>query len=160
MWRRFLITVLTCFVGGLALGALLVWTVQVEVRAQLRSEDADAAPSVAWYSPSTPVLASDEGVVLNFVRPDRATDFEALVAQLKEAPAFAHWHVARSTEHSPDGSIVYLLTADTQRPGESRDLLLALSRAFPTDGVALYARFMHACTSKQKVVSLTPAIVQ
>src|SRR5688500_2357608 len=39
----------------------------------------------AQAAPTTRLFASDGGMVLNFIKPDKGADFEAVIAKLKEA---------------------------------------------------------------------------
>ena len=153
--RRFLPRVAACFAGGVAIGLLLVWLVHVEVRVQL-----DRQPD--WFealgsAPTAPVLASRNGVVLNFVKPDHVMDFEALVAKVREAPGLVDWKVLRARQPAPDGSIVYVFATEQPR-SENDDLLMTLSQAFPDESLALFSRYAKACASTQKVVRFTPIV--
>jgi hypothetical protein len=139
--------------------------VHVEVQVQLRAQE-PTIETTTWYAPSAPVLASEDGIVLNFVKPDRVADFEAVTAKigaalsgdagLRRYVSLSGWRVVRSAQRAPDGSIIYMfITAETHQ-GDNYDLLLALSRAFPAEAAALYGRYAHACTAMQKVVKVTP----
>jgi len=163
--RRSTKVVLTCFACGFTAGLLLVWVVRVEVRAQLRDQQ-PTIETTTWYAPVAPVFASEDGLVLNFVRPERAADFEAVMAKVGAALrtnavlrgylSLKGWQILRAPERARDGSIVYVFTAAETRHGENYDLLLALSRAFPSEGISLYGRYAGACTANQKVVKVTP----
>jgi len=48
---------------------------------------AGAAPAQAAAAPTTRLFASDGGMVLNFIKPDKGPDFEAVITKLKEALA-------------------------------------------------------------------------
>src|SRR2546425_573215 len=44
-----------------------------------------AAPAAQAAPPTKRVFASDAGMVLNFIKPDKTADFEAVMVKLKEA---------------------------------------------------------------------------
>ena len=68
--------------------------------------------------PSRSVFGGDTALVLNYVLADRATDFEAVVAKVKEALArsdrpvrrqqAANWRVFKTEGPAPPGKVVYL----------------------------------------------------
>jgi len=157
-WRRAASIVAACSLLGFVLGLLLVWAIHVEVRAQLRDQAPWSVTPASSYTPSAPVLASPEGPVFNFVRPEWANDFEALTARLQQV--VDGWNVVRAAERAPDGSMVYVFTIDHPQRGDNYDLLLALSRAFPSEGIPLYIRYNRACAAPQRVVSLTAVMAQ
>ncbi len=57
-------------------------------RARPGATDAGCQPAQQAQAQKSPfVFASDGGMILNFIKPDKAADFEMLVAKLKEALA-------------------------------------------------------------------------
>ncbi len=114
--------------AGLVTGLLLVTLFPFEVRAQHPAQAASAvapseqAPETSTAPPrSVRVFASDAGMVLNFIKPDKTTDFETIVTRLKEAlqksdkPERKHqaatWKVFRATEPG-DGTVLYVFSID------------------------------------------------
>jgi hypothetical protein len=112
-----------------------------------------------------PVVASEDGMVLNFVKPDHVADFEAVVSRVQEAltrqgralgdDSLDDWQVLRAAEPAADGSIVYVFTSREGVHAGTYDLLPVLNRAYPSDGAALYGRYVRAC-ARQTVVRFEP----
>jgi hypothetical protein len=117
------------------------------VRALAQAPPPPAAPQQEYVFP--PGL----GLLLFHVHPDRAADFEAIVARLGQVldispdPArrrqAATWRVFRSVEH-PAESAVYLFFFDPVVAGADYDPVRMLTEAVPTEVQALYARMKAA----------------
>jgi hypothetical protein len=115
-------------------------------------------------SPSSRVFASDAGLVLNFVKPDKAADFEAIVGKLREAlqksatperkKQAASWKVFRAVEPAAHGSIVYVFDIDPAIKGADYTVATILAEAFPNDVQALYNQYLDCYASGQNVVNL------
>ena len=68
------------------------------------------------------MFASDAGMVLNFIKPDKTADFEAVMAKLKEAlqksdkperkQQAASWKVFKSPEPAAGGNVLYVFVID------------------------------------------------
>jgi hypothetical protein len=94
--------------------------------------------------PAKRVFGSDAGMVLNFIKPEKTADFEAVIAKLKEALAKsprperaqqAHsWKVFRSADY----------TVST-----------ILAEAFPDDVQTLYKQYAESYASGQNFVNLS-----
>src|SRR3982750_16696 len=80
---------------------------------------AQAAPAAAAQAaPTARLFASDAGMVLNFIKPDKTADFEAVVGKLKEALAKSEkperkeqaksWQVFKSPDPAAGGNILYV----------------------------------------------------
>src|SRR6185369_12298063 len=54
-------------------------------QAQTSPSPSQSPPVQQAAVPSTHVFGSDAGMVLNFIKPDKTTDFETVVARLREA---------------------------------------------------------------------------
>ena len=68
-------------VFGFVVGALSATT----AFAQAAPAPAPAPAAAAQAAPSVRTFASDGGMVLNFIKPDKTADFEAVIGKLKEA---------------------------------------------------------------------------
>src|SRR5437868_6699157 len=66
-----------CAALGFVIGILAAGITHEKVLAE------SARPAAA--APAARVFASDAGLVLNFIKPDKTGDFEAVIAKLKEA---------------------------------------------------------------------------
>src|SRR5436309_13989082 len=86
-----------------------------------------AASSVHAQQQPPRVFASDAGMVLNFVKADKAADFEAVVHKLKEAlqksdkpqrkEQAATWKVFKSPDPAAGGNVLYVFVIDPSVKG-------------------------------------------
>jgi hypothetical protein len=120
----------------------------------------------AQATPAARVFASDAGMVLNFIKPDKTADFEAVVARLKEALAAsakperkqqaASWKVFKSPEAAAGGSVLYVFVMDPAVKGADYTVTNILTEAFPSaDVVELYKQYTGAFSPGQNFVNLT-----
>jgi hypothetical protein len=115
---------------------------------------------VAIQAPATPAshgpnyrFTTPAGVLYFHVRPDRATDFEAVVTRMGEVldqsadpvrrQQAASWRVWRSTETGHD-STVYMFFFDPVVSGADYDPVKILGEGLPTEVHALYERLKAA----------------
>jgi hypothetical protein len=113
---------------------------------------------------NTRVFASDAGIILNFIKPDKTADFEAVMARLKEALAKSSkperrqqstsWKIFRAMEPGANGSVLYVFTIDPAVKGADYTVSTILAEAFPNDVQALYKQYAEAYASGQNVVNL------
>src|SRR5262245_7299647 len=113
LWRSGQLGALVaCAALGFVVGILAIGVTHAKVLAQ------GAAPAAAAPAASAArVFASDAGLVLNFIKPDKTSDFELIVAKLKEAlqksdkperkQQAATWRVYRAVEPGANGAILY-----------------------------------------------------
>jgi hypothetical protein len=107
-------------------------------------------------------FASAAGLLSFEVRPDRAADFEAVVAKLSEVldrsadpvrrQQAASWRIWRSLESGPDAT-VYIFFFDPAVAGADYDPVKILGEGVPTEVHALYER-LNAATIKVRRMSL------
>ena len=143
-----------------ALGFLLVWFTSSPLSAQVTPPEQAAKVLSAPH-----LLTSDGGLVLNFIKPDRTADFEAVVAKLKEAlkkspkperqKQAASWKVYKSPEAGPGGSMVYVFTMEPAVKGVDYTVSAILSEAFPADAIALYKQYSEAYASGYNFLNLS-----
>ena len=116
--------------------------------------------------PTARVFASDGGMVLNFIKPDKTGDFEAVVGKLKEAlqksakperkDQAKSWKVFKSPDPAAGGSVLYVFVIDPSVKGADYTVSNILAEAFPTAEVAeLYKQYAGAYASGQNFVNLT-----
>lgn len=101
---------------GLMSGVLVSALIRSQVVAQ--SSSAQSPADQSRKTPNVRVFGSDAGLVLNFVKPDKTADFEAIMARLKEAlqrsgnserkQQAANWKVFRAVEPGGNGSVLYV----------------------------------------------------
>jgi hypothetical protein len=118
----------------------------------------------AYAAPNARLFGSDAALVLNFIKPDKTADFEAVVAKLREALQTSEkpdrkaqarsWKVFRALEPAGDGSVLYVFAIDPAVGGVDYTVSTILSEAFPTEVQSLYAQFSAAYASGQNFVNL------
>jgi len=127
---------------------------------------AQAAPAAAAQAaPTTRTFASDGGMVLNFIKPDKTADFEAVVAKLKEAlqksdkperkQQAASWKVFKSPDPAAGGNVLYVFVIDPAIKGADYTVSNILADAFPAEVQALYKQYAEAYASGQNFVNLS-----
>lgn len=114
---------------------------------------------------SVKVFASDAGLVLNFVKPDKAADFEAVMGKLREAllksdkperrQQAASWKVLKALEPAANGSVLYVFVIDPVVKGADYTVSTILAEAFPQEVQALYKEYAESYASGQNYVNLS-----
>ena len=133
------------------------------------AQAAPAAPAqpapAAQAAPTARMFASDAGMVLNFVKPDKTTDFEAVMAKLKEAlqksvkperkQQAAGWKVFKSPD--PAGAnVLYVFIVDPSVKGADYSVANILAESFPPDQVnEIYKAYAGAYATGQNIVNLS-----
>jgi hypothetical protein len=117
------------------------------------AQAAPAAPAQA-AGPSPFVFPGDAGVILNFVKADKASDFEMVLGKLKEALAksekadrkaqAAGWKVFKASEPGPSGAVIYVFVMDPVAKGAEYKVGDILVEAFGAEGQALYKTYSEA----------------
>jgi 23S rRNA G2069 N7-methylase RlmK/C1962 C5-methylase RlmI len=127
---------------------------------------ASAQPSQQHTAaPSSHVFASDAGLVLNFIKPDKTSDFEAVMERLRTAlkksdkperrQQAASWRVFRAVEPAANGAVLYVFVIDPAVKGADYTVSTILAEAFPDDVQALYTQYAGAYSTGQNFVNLT-----
>lgn len=146
--------------AGFVTGLLLASVVHVAVSAQSFSQQ-----QPAQSTSNARIFASDAGMVLNFIKPDKTSDFEAVIAKLSEAlqksdkperkQQAVSWKVFRAVEPGPNGSVLYVFTIDPAVKDADYTVSTILAEAFPTEVQALYKEYAGAYATGQNFVNLT-----
>jgi hypothetical protein len=116
-------------------------------------------------APGNPrAFASDAGMVLNFIKPEKTGDFEAVVGKLHDAlqksdkperkQQAASWKVFRASEPGANGSVLYVFTIDPAVKGADYTVSTILAEAFPTEVQGLYKSYADAYAGGQNFVNL------
>jgi len=150
---------------GLVVGALSATTLQAQQSAQQAPAGQQAPAQQAQSAPAPRVFASDAGMVLNFIKPDKTADFEAVMAKLKEALAkspkperkqqAASWKVFKSPDPAAGGNVLYVFIIDPSVKGADYTVSTILNEAFPQDVQTIYKQYADAYASGQNFVNLT-----
>jgi pyruvate/2-oxoglutarate dehydrogenase complex dihydrolipoamide acyltransferase (E2) component len=119
----------------------------------------------AQAAPTARVFASDAGMVLNFIKPDKTADFEAVMAKLKEAlqksdkperkQQATSWKVFKSPDPAANGNVLYVFVIDPAVKGADYTVSTILAEAFPQEVQTLYKQYAEAYASGQNFVNLT-----
>ena len=147
---------------GLVVGTLSAATVFAQTP-PAQGAPAQPAPA-AQAAPTVRTFASDAGMVLNFIKPDKTADFEAIVAKLKEAlqksakperkQQAASWKVFKSPDPAAGGNVLYVFMIDPSVKGADYTVSTILAEAFPTEVQALYKQYADSYASGQNFVNL------
>jgi hypothetical protein len=111
------------------------------------------------------VFASDAGMVLNFIKPDKAADFEAVMAKLKEAlqksdkperkQQAQSWKVFKSPDPAAGGNVLYVFFIDPSVKDADYTVSNILAEGFPPAEVnELYKQYAGAYAQGQNFVNL------
>ena len=124
---------------------------------QERTGSSAAAASARTFS-------SDAGMVLNFVKPDKTADFEAVMAKVKEAlqksdkrerrQQAESWKVMRALEPGADGSVLYVFTIDPPVKDADYTISTVLAEAFPEQVQSLFKQYAESYASGQNFLNL------
>jgi hypothetical protein len=146
---------------GLAAGVL----VAVSARAQTQPPPQTPPAQQAQAAPAPRVFGNDAGMVLNFIKPDKTADFEAIVAKLKEAlqksdkperkQQAASWKVFKSPDPAANGNVLYVFIIDPSVKGADYTVSTILAEAFPTEVQSLFEKYRDAYASGQNFVNLS-----
>jgi hypothetical protein len=122
-------------------------------------------PAAAQAAPTTRTFANDGGMVLNFIKPDKTADFEAVVAKLKEAlqksekperkQQAASWKVFKSPDPAAGGNVLYVFVIDPSVKGADYTVSTILAEAFPQEVNDLYKKYAESYASGQNFVNLS-----
>jgi len=130
-----------------------------------------AAPPTVAPAPSATAartFSSPFGLLFNTVRPEKAADFEKLVAAVRAAletstdPALQAqakgWRFFKAAEPGPNGSVLYVFVLDPVVPGEDYGLGRVLSQS-STDTAALqetWKLYTSSVTGGGSLLNLSP----
>ena len=127
-----------------------------------------AAPAAQAAPPTKRVFASDAGMVLNFIKPDKTADFEAVMVKLKEAlqksdkperkAQAASWKVFKSPE--PAGmNVLYVFVIDPSVKDADYTVSNILAEAYPPAELnTIYKQYADSYAQGQNIINL--ALIQ
>ena len=154
--RSFLAALIVCTAAGLSAA------VQQPPPPAGQQPPAPATP--ATPPQTTRVLAGDAGLIFFPVKPDRAADFEKIMAKLKEALATstdatlreqaAGWKVFKAVEPGPNASALYVFVIDPAVKGGDYAFWKTLYESFPAEVLQLYRLYNAATAGGQTLLNL------
>jgi pyruvate/2-oxoglutarate dehydrogenase complex dihydrolipoamide acyltransferase (E2) component len=149
---------------GLVIGTMTTASAQ-QPAAQPPAGQPQQPAQQAQAAPTARMFASDAGMVLNFIKPDKTADFEAVMAKLKEALAksdkperkqqAASWKVFKSPDPAANGNVLYVFLIDPSVKGADYTVSTILAEGFPQEVQTLYKQYAEAYASGQNFVNLT-----
>ena len=109
------------------------------------------AQAAASLPPQARTFTGDVGLLINYIKPDKSADFEAIIGKLKEALArgasperkaqAAGWRTLKMTEPLPNGNLVYVFLFDPVAKSTDYSPSRILAEAFPDETVDLFKRY-------------------
>ncbi len=148
---------------GIAAGVLAASTVYAQTP-PAQTPPAQPAQQAA-AAPTARTFGSDAGLVLNFIKPDKTADFEAIIAKLKEAlqksdkperkQQAASWKVFKSPDQAAGGNVLYVFVIDPSVKGADYTVSTILAEAFPQEVQTLYKQYADAYAQGQNFVNLS-----
>ena len=150
---------------GIAAGVMAVGTVYAQTPATQTPATQTPPAQQAATPPAARTFGSDAGMVLNFIKPDKTADFEAIIAKLKEAlqksdkperkQQAASWKVFKSPDQAAGGNVLYVFMIDPSVKGADYTVSTILAEAFPQEVQTLYKQYADAYASGQNFVNLS-----
>ena len=147
--------------GGFVAGVILSLSVRALTPPRLAVASAAINPQAMSVGHR---FASDAGIMLKFIKPDKTRDFEATVDKLKEALARSNnperrqqalsWRVFKAVQPATNGDVVYVFEIYPAVRGADYTVARILAEAFPAEAQSLYRRYADASASRQHVVDL------
>jgi hypothetical protein len=118
----------------------------------------------AAAAPTKRVFGNEAGLVLNFIKPDKTADFEAVMAKLKEALQKSEkperkeqaksWKVFKSPDQAAGGNVLYVFVVDPAVKDADYTVSNILAEAFPSEVQELYTKYAGAYAQGQNFVNL------
>jgi hypothetical protein len=130
------------------------------------ARQAAVPPQQATPAPAPRVFGSPSGLVLNYIKPEKTADFEAVVVKLKEAlekssnpqrqQQAASWKVYKAADPASGGAVIYIYVVDPAVQGADYTVTTILGEAFsPEESSALKKQYSESYASGQNFVSMT-----
>ncbi len=142
-------TLRVMFVVALVLGLAGVAYAQQNPPAQ---QTPPAQQQAAPAQPPAGVLAGDAALVLNYIKADKAADFEAVMAKVKEGLLKSQsperkqqatgWKIFKSPDPSGmEGVVLYVFVIDPAVKGANYSVSAILGEAFPQEANAIFKQY-------------------
>ena len=157
--------------GLLAAARRPVWialgmTIGVMSAGPLQAQQAAAPAQAAKAARTRWVVSGDAGMFITFIKADKVTDFEMVVAKLKEALAKSakperkqqatSWKIFKAAEPGAGGSVLYVFIVDPSVKGADYSVANILAESFPADQVnEIYKAYAGAYATGQNIVNLS-----
>jgi hypothetical protein len=140
------------FVFAFVLGSVGLVLAQQTPPAQLNPPAQQTPPA---QPPPGVTYAGEAAIVINYIKSDKAADFEAAMAKVKEAllksssperkQQAAGWKVFKSPDPSGlEGQVVYLFIIDPVVKGANYSVGTILGEGFPAEANAIFKQYADA----------------
>ncbi len=154
VWLVMAVIILAARAAPEALGPGPSWLAGAsQTQAGPGSGQAGARPAGSSAPPQARVFTSDVGMLVNYIKPDKTADFEAVIQKLKVALAksgspmrkaqAAGWRVLKMTEPLANGNVVYVFLIDPVAKDADYSPSRILADAFPDETVELFKRYQE-----------------
>jgi hypothetical protein len=131
------------------IGVGLVATMMSTTALHAQQPAAQAAPANNPY-----VFATDGALLLNFIKPDKAADFDMILGKLKEALQKSEkperkeqaksWTIFKAKEAGAGGSVIYVSVIYPAVKGADYTVSTILAEGFPQEANELYKKYAEA----------------
>jgi hypothetical protein len=115
--------------------------------------------------PASRKFTADAGIIFNIIKPDKATDFEAVMAKVKEGlqksgdpkrkQMAIGWRVFKASESGFGNNLVYVFLFDPPVKDEDYQITRILDEAFPNEAQELWKKFTDCFATGQSLLNLT-----
>lgn len=156
-------------IAGPAVGGRAGWMAFVLVAVMLSATPNYAQQPAAPAQQAQPVsnarvFPNDAGMVLNFIKPDKTADFEAVMAKVKEAlqksekperkQQAAGWKVFKSAD--PAGAnVLYVFVIDPAVKGADYQVSNIIAEAFPAEANDLLKKYAESYAQGMNILNLS-----
>ena len=154
---------------GLIVGVLAATTVFTQARQSSSTQPPSTQPPApaqqAQAAPPPRVFTGEVGLVLNFIKPDKTKDFEAIVGKLKDSLTSSAkdtrqeqaqgWRVFKAAEAAAAGAALYVFVIDPPVKDADYSVTGILGEALPSDEMTqLTKQYVDSYASGQNFVNL------
>jgi len=118
----------------------------------------------AQQAPPGVVFSGDSVVVLNYIKTDKAADFEAVMAKVKESlqksqtperkQQATSWKVFKSPDSAGEGVTLYVMVIDPVVKGANYSVGTILSEGFPNEARDIFQKYADAYSKGQARINL------
>jgi hypothetical protein len=154
---------------GAIVGALATALPHAQSPSPTQAQPATQLPAPAQQAQSAPpprIFTGDAGLVLNFIKPDKTKDFEAIVAKVKDALAASAsdqrkeqargWRVFKGGEPAAGGAALYVFFVDPPVKNADYALTSVLGESLTAaEMTAVSKQYVDSYASGQNFVNLT-----
>jgi hypothetical protein len=123
------------------------------------------APPAPAHPPSARLFAAPAGIIFNRIKPDKAAEFEQVLAKLRSALTTsrdpirkkqgAGWKMYKAAAPF-EGNVLYVFVIDPVVADADYSISRILAEAFPAEVQDLYGKFRDAYAGGQTMWNMTP----